>query len=160
MAARGWLELGNVREAREELKLISLPTRFHPSVLLVRWEIYARDGYWEFAHTIAHGLVAMAPEESKGWINRSIALHALKRTPEAWCSLLTASQKFPKNPVIAYNLACYASQLGHLEDANQWLLKAFKLEPASQLKAASLKDSDIKPLWLYLAENRQPQPPI
>ena len=76
-AAEGWLELGDHLEANEELKKISLQCRFHPQVLLVRWEIYAREGHWEFAHTIAHGLVALAPDEPVGWINRSFALHQM-----------------------------------------------------------------------------------
>src|ERR1700704_888259 len=96
-AAQGWLELGNHQEANEELKEISLEWRFHPEVLIARFEIYARCNHWEFAYTIAHGMVALVPNEPAGWIKRSIALHQLKRTPEAWQTLLPAATKFPDN---------------------------------------------------------------
>ena len=86
-AAQGWLELGNHNEANEELKQIRLEWRFHPEVLLARFEIYARCGQWDFAYTIAHGMVALVPCEATGWIKRSVALHKLRRAmvPEALC---------------------------------------------------------------------------
>lgn len=146
-AAEGWLELGDHLEANEELKKISLQRRFHPQVLLVRWEIYAREGHWEFAHTIAHGLVALAPDEPVGWVNRSFALHQMKRTVEAWHSLLPAAQKFPKNPTIAYNLACYACQLGRLGEARHWFQRALNLGDAEKVKSLGRKDPDLKPLY-------------
>ena len=94
-AAEGWLELGDHIEANEELKKIGLTGRFHPQVLLTRWEIYARARHWEFAHTIAQGMVALMPDEPVGWINRSYALHQLKRTREAWYSLLPPPRNSP-----------------------------------------------------------------
>src|SRR5438876_12345327 len=104
-AAQGWLELGNHFEANEELKRIGLEWRCHPEVLLARWEIYARGGYWEFAYTLAHGLVVLAPNDPNGWIKRSIALHKMKRTPEAWETLLPAASRFPESVTVAYDLA-------------------------------------------------------
>jgi predicted Zn-dependent protease len=146
-AAEGWLELGDHLEANEELKRISLQCRFHPQVLLVRWEIYARENHWEFAHTIAHGLVALAPEEAIGWINRSFALHQMRRTVEAWHALLPAVKKFPKNPTIAYNLACYACQLGSLDESRSWLTKAIELGDAAKIRQLAQGDPDLKPLF-------------
>jgi predicted Zn-dependent protease len=150
-AAEGWLELGDHLEANEELKKISLQCRFHPQVLLVRWEIYARDGHWEFAHTIAHGLVALAPDEPVGWINRAFALHQMQRTVEAWHSLLPAARKFSNNPVVAYNLACYACQLGRLEEARQWFERALDIGDAAKIKTLASQDPDLKPLLQSLA---------
>jgi predicted Zn-dependent protease len=146
-AAEGWLELGDHLEANEELKKITLPCRFHPQVLLVRWEIYAREHHWEFAHTIAHGLVALAPDEPAGWINRSFALHQLNRTQEAWHSLLPAAKKFAKNPTVAYNLACYACQLGRLEEGRQWFQHALDCGDADKIRALASQDPDLKPLF-------------
>jgi predicted Zn-dependent protease len=146
-AAEGWLLLGNHREANDELKRITLQARFHPDVLLVRWEIYARDQHWEFAHTIAHGMVALTPDEPVGWINRSFALHQMKRTQEAWRSLLPAARKFPNNPTVAYNLACYACQLGLLEESSKWLQKAIATGDAEKIKTLARQDPDLEPLW-------------
>jgi|YelNatPaOPRAMG01_1025707.scaffolds.fasta_scaffold01245_16 Flp pilus assembly protein TadD len=146
-AAQGWLELGDHLEATEELKKIALQYRFHPQVLLVRWEIYARQGQWELAHTIAHGLVALAPDNPVGWIHRAYALHQMRRTEEAWQALLPAARKFPQNPTIAYNLACYAAQLDRLEEAKAWLERALQLGDAAKIKALAIQDPDLKPLF-------------
>lgn len=153
-AAEGWLALGDLAEAHEELKQLSLPSRFHPRVLLVRWEICAQQQLWEGARVIAHGMVVLAPTEPSGWINRSVALHALKRTPEAWQSLLPAVDRFPNNPLVAYNLACYAAQLGKFDEANQWLDKAVSLDQDKRLKFMATKDPDLQPLWEHLAADK------
>lgn len=148
-AAEGWLGLGSVTDAHEELKRISLEARFHPDVLRVRWEVYARTGHWEFAHTIAQGLVAFLPDDPVGYINRSAALHQLKRTPEAWNNLLPAALKFPKNSTVAMHLARYACQLGRLDEAKAWIKKAVSVDDAGELISHALKDPELAPLWPY-----------
>ena len=154
-AAEGWLGLGSLEDAEEEINHLSLQARFHPRVLLVRWEISARHRQWELAYALAQGLVVLAPNEPGGWVNRSISLHAMKRTPEAWFNLLPAAKKFPKNLVVAYNLACYASQLGKFTEANQWLKKAAEMDTENRVKWMALKDPDLQPLWEYLGSSSQ-----
>ena len=146
-AAQGWLDLGNPKEANEELKQISLVWRFHPEVLLARWEIYARGEHWEFAYTVAHGMVALIPNDPAGWIKRSVALHHMKRTPEAWQTLLPAAQKFPKNFNIAYDLARYACQLGKFSEAFRWLERAKQLADPQKFKQMTRRDPELEPLW-------------
>jgi tetratricopeptide (TPR) repeat protein len=148
-AAEGWLGLGSVNEAHEELKQISLQARFHPNVLRVRWEVYAKCGHWEFAYTIAQGLIAYMPDDPAGYLNRSTALHELRRTPEAWNNLLPAALKFPKNSTIALHLARYACQLGHLDEAKAWIKKAVTLDDAGEVMSRALKEPDLGPLWPY-----------
>ncbi len=48
-AAQGWFELGNCIEATEELDQITPEMRGHPSVLEVRFHIYAAAKKWEYA---------------------------------------------------------------------------------------------------------------
>ena len=146
-AAEGWLELGDPAEANQELQRLSLTGRFHPLALLTRWDIYAQLEHWEFAYTIAQGLVAMLPEEPVGWINRAFALHRLQRTREAWDKLRPAADKFPNNLTISYNLACYACQLGSFDEASRWLKKAMKLADPNKVQLVALDDPDLKPLW-------------
>ncbi len=67
----------------------------------------------------------MAPDEPPGWIHRSFGLHELGRTSEAEQLLLPAATKFPNEPIIPYNLACYACRLGNIEVARE-LEAAFK----------------------------------
>jgi tetratricopeptide (TPR) repeat protein len=149
-AAEGWFELGNFNEATEELKHIAPKSRLHPDVLMVRWDIYAGLQNWEFAYTIAQALVAVAPEEAAGWINRSFALHKMKRSREAWANLFPAAKMFPKESTIPYNLACYSCQLGNLTEAWNWLDKAIEIGEADKIKSQAMDDADLKPLWAQL----------
>ena len=67
-AAEGWLELGNWREANEELENITPQLRAHPFVLEMRWKIYSKAKKWEGAVEIARALSEMLPENSWGYI--------------------------------------------------------------------------------------------
>src|ERR1041385_5787113 len=107
-AAIGWLELGNLAEARAELENIRPAARNHPNVLEVRWLICAEQQRWEEALEVARNLLTVAPKRSSGWLHQA---YALRRVPQgslqqAWDALLPAYEKFPKESTIAYNLAC------------------------------------------------------
>ena len=86
------------------------------------------------------------------WINRSYALHELKRTQDAFDALLPAVRKFPKRWLIRYNLACYCAQLGEFEEAMRWLQKAIQLADKREIKSMALDDSDLQPLWEKIRE--------
>ncbi len=146
-AAQGWLELGNYIEANEELEKITPELRAHPAVLAVRWEIYAKAKKWDACLDFASALVQMVPDHPLGWVHRSFCLHELERTAEARDNLLRVVDKFPEHAVMRYNLACYECQLGRLEQAKNWLEKAFKLGDAKAMKLAGLDDPDLQPLW-------------
>ena len=151
-AAQGWFELGNHVEANEELERVTPQNRAHPCVLEVHWAIYASAKKWEAALDIASVLIQLVPEHSLGWVNRSFALHELNRTAEARDNLLPVVDKFPDEPILRYNLACYECQLGRLEHAKQWLEEAFKLGNPKQMKLAALNDSDLEPLWKHIGQ--------
>jgi len=59
--------------------------------------------------------------------------------------LLNAEPKFPREPTIKYNLACYFCQTGGVQNAKNYLKKAFELDPNCRM--AALEDEDLKPLW-------------
>ncbi|MDB6063943.1 MAG: hypothetical protein JWR26_151 [Pedosphaera sp.] len=146
-AAEGWLELGNALEATAELERIAPKLRDHPEVLEVRWGIAAKAKDWQACIELASELVKKAPKNPSGWIHRSYALHELKRTIQALDELLPAVVKFPKEWVIPYNLACYCTRLGRLEEARGWLEKAFKLGNRKQLRDMALADPDLEMIW-------------
>ena len=139
--------MGDHIEANEELENITPELRAHPAVLAVRWEIYAAAKKWEATLEIAAALILLDPDDPLGWVHRSYALHELKRTAEARDNLLRVVDKFPISATMRYNLACYESQLGRLEQAKNWLEKAFALGDARKLKLAALDDPDLQPLW-------------
>jgi tetratricopeptide (TPR) repeat protein len=145
-AAQGWLGLGNHLEANEELEKITPAMRSHPDVLEVRYEIYAKAKRWEACVDIAAAIIKLAPDRPDAWINRSFALHELKRTQEAFDNLLPVADKFPKVWRIPYNLACYCAQLGRLDECQAWFKKAMAVDEQTVQRVA-LDDPDLKPLW-------------
>ena len=123
-AAQGWIALGNDVEAAKELGKISPLSCIHADVLEVHCEIYANARNWDGCVGAASALVEVAPERSSGWIKRSLALNALKRTQEAFDYLLPVADKFPDLWAIPFNLARYCAQLQRFDEAKDWLKNA------------------------------------
>ncbi len=151
-AAEGWLGLGNPAEADEELAQLRPSLASHPSVLPLRWQVYAEQKKWEAALDIAAALMKLAPESVFGWVHRSYCLHELGRTLEARENLLPVLEKFPDDALMRYNLACYECQLGHLDRAMDWLHKAFQLGDPNKFKSMALDDPDLGPLTKRIRE--------
>jgi len=148
-AAIGWLELGNLSEAKAELERIGPEFHDYPDVLEVRWAICAEEQKWEEGLKIARALVQAAPDSPAGWLHQA---YALRRVPEggvkqAWHALLPAFDKFPKEAVISYNLSCYACQMKQLEAARVWFKRASFLGGKEKFKRMALEDPDLEPLW-------------
>ena len=148
-AAIGWLELGNVVEAKAELAQVSAARQEHPDVLEVRWSIAAEQNHWQEALEIARALLRRAPKRSSGWLHQAYALRRVSNggVQKAWEALLPAFDKFPKVPLIPFNLSCYACQMGQLDVARDWLQRAVAASDKEQIRAMALKDSDLAPLW-------------
>jgi predicted Zn-dependent protease len=149
LAAIGWLELGNVVEAKAELAQVSAAQQEHPDVLEVRWSIAAEQKCWKEGLQIAQALLRRAPKRSSGWLHQA---YALRRVPDggvqkAWEALLPAFDKFPKEATIPFNLSCYACQIGQLDAARDWLERTVAISGKEKVRAMALNDSDLKPLW-------------
>ena len=149
LAAVGWLELGNLAEARAELTQVSAAQQEHPDVLELRWSIAAAEKRWEEALQVAQTLLRRAPKRSSGWLHQA---YALRRVPngsiqKAWEALLPAFDKFPKEPTIPFNLSCYACQLRQLEVARDWLKRAMAVGGKEKIRRMALRDPDLEPLW-------------
>ena len=148
-AAIGWMELGNVVEARAELAQVSAAQQEHPDVLELWWSIAAGQQRWEEALQFAQTLLRRAPERSSGWLHQA---YALRRVPgggvqKAWEALLPAFSKFPKEPTIPFNLSCYACQMRQLDVARDWLKRGMAIGGKDKVKQMALKDPDLEPLW-------------
>jgi predicted Zn-dependent protease len=151
-AAQGWLDLSDPTSAGEELNHISLEGRAHPLFLFVRWELYAKTNKWSIALLLAQYLVQLCPDEPLAWLQRSYSLYASKRASDAFQQLLPAAQKFTKEHTVAYHLACYAAQLGYIQESWHWLDKAIALGKPDVVKSMALEDPLLAPLWQHLGE--------
>jgi tetratricopeptide (TPR) repeat protein len=146
LAAEGWIELGNVAEASAELENIDPQARFHPDVLALRWQIYAKAEKWTACIDIGEALVKLAPERSESWIHRSFSLHEVGRTDEAFEKLLPVVDRFPSVWQVPYNLSCYSSVLRRFDEAEKWFKRAMLVDEKS-VQTAGIDDSDLRPLW-------------
>jgi tetratricopeptide (TPR) repeat protein len=155
-AALGWLELGNQVEAHAELDSLAPELRSHPAVLELRWQIFAKEKKWDDCVGLAVTLVASNPGDPGNWLNHAYALRraAAGGLLPAEKVLMEARQKFPLEWMIAYNLACYACQLGKLKDALDWLEKAFVVGDPRKIKPMALEDADLEALWPEIGKPR------
>lgn len=146
-AAQGWFELGNAAEAAAELSQMSDAAREHPDTLELSWQIAVKSKRWTEALAVAETLCRLAPHSPFGWIHRSYCLHELKRTQEAWDLLHPMADKFPQEWLVCYNLACYACQLGRLEEAKSWYARAREQGDPEEITRLAAEDPDLKPLF-------------
>lgn len=151
-ASEGWLELGNWREANEELENIRPELRGHPYVLELRYKIFAAAGRWDMALGVAEGMRSILPDNQWGHFYTAYALHELKRTQEAYDALKSVIPKFSGHQLMHYNLACYACQLGHLKEAYALVEIARDMPGGIDIRKQALDDPDLEPLWNEIGE--------
>ena len=91
-SAAGWVELGNLQEAKAELALISDAERNHADVMEMRWLICAEEKQWADALQIARQLIQSAPDRCSGWLHQAYALRRVSEggVRQAWLALLPA----------------------------------------------------------------------
>ena len=153
-AAVGWLELGNLVEARSELDLISPENLRHPLVLELRWSLNAEEEKWDEALAVAREVIAALPDDVTGWLHCAYAMRRAKSggLDKALAFLEPVAQQFPDEPVVAFNLACYACQLNQLDDSRRWLKRACEIGGEKEMCLMALADEDLKPLWAEMAK--------
>jgi hypothetical protein len=153
LAAEGWFELGDQVEAYQELKKITPQLRMHPDVLKVRWAVCSKDQNWLECVDIGQGLVSMEPEEAFGWINRSYAIRRANGggLQMAYDALRPVLYDIKDVEQVTFNLACYACQLGKIEESKEWLSKSFaaakRKDRLEEVKQFALKEPDLEPIW-------------
>jgi len=134
--------------------MISGDRQQHPAVLDARWTLCAHEKRWADALEIANAELAVAPDDCPGWLHRAYALRRVPDggLPRAWDALLPAAEKFPDEPVVAFNLACYACQRQQPDVAREWLQRAMKIGGREAIRKMALADDDLKPLWAEIRE--------
>jgi len=151
-AARGWLELGDARTATQELENISGLRRAQPDVLRVRLQIAMEARDWRSAFALAQGLIRVTQHDAEIFLWRSEALRHLPEggVHKALALLLEATNDFPNEAAMPFQLACYNCQLGEEATAQCWLALAFEAAQRQgclkKWKAAALENHDLAPL--------------
>jgi hypothetical protein len=152
-AAEGWLGLGDWKSAQEELEKITPEFRSDPVVLKVRWETCVVGKQWDAGVEIGRMLIEAEPGESFGWVNHSYALRRASGggLQAAYDALKPAADCLKDLQQVRFNLACYACQLGRLDQARQWWTKCLSAAAhdgtMQRIKQAALAEPDLRPLW-------------
>jgi Flp pilus assembly protein TadD len=100
---------------------------------------------WNMAAAVASHLVKVDPGTAGWWISLGYALRRSESVEKAEAILLKAQAIHPKVAMIAFNLACYASVTGRMEDAKARLRHA--IERDRDIRKLALVDEDLRPLW-------------
>jgi len=145
-AAVGWLELGNHAEANEELEKIQASLRAHPLVLRVRWKVYAKAKRWDGAQEISRTLAEMLPDDASVWLLHATTFYYAGDYQAAYDIAKAKVETFPEDWKLHYDLACYCSRLGKLEDAKTNLHRAMELGDRQKVQLAALDDPDLEAL--------------
>jgi len=132
-------------EADAELDKIDSFNRAAPEVLALRIAIYHGLEKWELMQEIAKRLVDFQPDDIEWTISLAYATRRADSIQAAKKILLNAEPKFPKEPAIKYNLACYFCQMGDIKTAKSYLKKTFEID--LNWRMAALEDEDLKLLW-------------
>ena len=86
-----------------------------------------------------------APCVVHGWANWAYALRKLDRYKEAKEVALKALDLHPNDAALWFNLACYCSLLGEVQEASEHVKKAIALD--KKFQEESVEDTDLDNLW-------------
>ena len=144
-AAQGYFELGMYQAAYDELDEIPAAFKTSEEVLALRVCILHKLESWELAREVAAFLREAAPDNSQYVIWEGYATRRASGLEAARAVLLGAREAHPNEPIVFFNLACYNSQLGNLEEAKEHLARAIAIDGNDRKTA--LDDPDLEPVW-------------
>lgn len=144
VAAQGYLELGLLEEAREQIASLPPLAASRPDVIELDVLCCMAERRWEEALSGSMRLCALEKNEPGGYIHAAYCLHELGRTGEAREMLRSGPGSLRKKPVFYYNLGCYSARLGLVDEALRMLEIAFEQDP--ELRRAARKDPDLQAL--------------
>lgn len=152
-AAEGWLELGNLDEAANELN--SLPPKFKSSAQFVRLfaQIYSRAGAWSNVGLLCDTLLQRDPEDSFALLLQAEALHRQGKTRAAIEFLAPAFDVLPNYEETVrfhYAMARYHSAIGLKDAALTCIEKAIHLD--KRLRGTALSDPELAAIWTMLQD--------
>ncbi len=148
--AHGYIELGLVAAAAEELDNVVPDDRQTVPVLLARIELHLADGNWAALVTAARLAARADPAQERAWIGWAFGQRRLTALPDARAVLIEGETHHgATSALLHYNLACYDCQLGDLPGARARLQRAFQL--AREFRVLALADPDLLSLRAEIA---------
>ena len=142
--AQGYLELGLIAKAADELRRIPAEERHTADVLRMQAAVLQEQGRWGSLRNVAGKLVRMQPDDAGGWITWAYATRRVRSLADADKILRKAEILHPREPTIQFNLGCYASLRGDLTQAFARIRRAIALAPSFRKLAQT--DPDLEAL--------------
>ena len=127
-------------DAALALEEIAPEDKNRTEVLGARVVLYLAAKKWDMAAVVARHLVKVEPENEAWWINLAYSVRLSEGVENAEAILLRAQAIHPKVAMIAFNLACYASVTGRVEEAKERLGHAIELDKDIRRLAIDLWD--------------------
>lgn len=137
-----------IEDAAEELDAIDEKDRSSSEVLSMRVRLYSESKDWFEMEAISMRLVEQDPSGTFGWVNWAYALREMERAGEAKAVAIRGLELNPNEAVLWFNLACYCSLLGEVEESSNHLDKAISLEKS--FEAEAVDDPDLDNLWAWI----------
>ena len=141
----GYLELEMPEMAEEELDALPGRLTVHPLVLDGRLAIQMHRQTWGIAVETGLTGCAAAPGQASFFIHTAFCLHEMGRTEEAHLLLISGPSALRREPLFHYNMGCYLTVLGRLDEAGQHLAEAFRRD--GSLKEFARSDRDLQAMW-------------
>ena len=114
----------------------------------MRVRLYLERKHWKRMELLSQQMVEDHPELVFGWVNWAYALRERSLNEKAKAVAIDALDEHPDEAVLWFNLACYCSLLGEVEESSQHLNKAVSLEKS--FETAAVDDPDLDNLWKWI----------
>jgi Flp pilus assembly protein TadD len=142
--AVGYANLGMVDDALEELELLSPSMAADGGVMEFKLRLLERGQKWSDAASLAAKLATSHPNEARWFVAWAFAKRRSDSIETASKILSEAASLHPKDPLIQFNLGCYAAQRGDLNAAQTHVRRAIELN--HDLEKLAHEDPDLEPL--------------
>ena len=148
--ARGYFELEMFEDAKKELRALpdQMPWSKFGCELLVT--IHQAQKSWEEMMMIANQLRRDFPEEAQWWIMSAYATRRHISVADAEKILQEGMLMHTREPMIKYNLACYACLLHRFDDCMNLLKESVAID--EKYKLLALEDEDLREIREKLLE--------
>jgi Flp pilus assembly protein TadD len=142
--AVGYANLGMVNDALEELEHLSPSMAADGGVMEFKLRLLERGQKWSDAASLAAKLASSHPNEARWFVAWAFAKRRSDSIETASKILSEAASLHPKDPLIQFNLGCYAAQRGDLNAAQTHVRRAIELN--HDLEKLAHEDPDLEPL--------------
>jgi Flp pilus assembly protein TadD len=142
--AVGYANLGMFSDALEELETLSPAMSSDAGVQEFKLRLLERASRWQDAAGLAARLASAHPDEPRWFIAWAFAKRRSDSIETASKILTDAASLHPKDPLIQFNLGCYAAQRGDLSSAQNYVRHAIELDHG--LEKLAHEDPDLEPL--------------